>query len=320
MSKKRIALIVLAVAAVALSLFNASWLAPAPRGKLQIIAHRGVAQPFDRAAEAGCTATGIRAPEHNYIENTIFSMQRALALGADVLAVEVQPTADGQMVVFGDATLDCRTDGAGPVATQTLAELKALDAGHGYTADRGATFPLRGRGVGAIPTVEEVLRGLPTASFIFLLGGSDPRQADMLIAAFQRAGMAVDERHGFAGDPAVTARVKQLAPDAWTFDPRALGNCLGDYTGMGWAGVVPPSCRGTTIGVPLEGQWRIWGWPKRFLARIAGADSKVIMAASHGEGGIIGIERPDQLAEVPRAYRGYLWVEDMYTVGRSLQR
>ena len=40
--------------------------------------------------------------------------------------------------------------------------LKSLDAGYGYSADGGRTFPFRGKGVGAIPTLAEAVRALPT--------------------------------------------------------------------------------------------------------------------------------------------------------------
>ena len=65
------------------------------------------------------------------------------------------------MVAFHDWTVDCRTQGHGSVRKLSLAELKKLDAGYGYTPDGGKTHPLRGKGIGGIPTVEEVLREVP---------------------------------------------------------------------------------------------------------------------------------------------------------------
>jgi hypothetical protein len=70
--------------------------------------------------------------------------------------IAVHPTADGHFVVFHDWTLECRTDGYGVTRQHTLTELKALDAGYGYTADGGKTFPIRGKGVGLIPSLDEV--------------------------------------------------------------------------------------------------------------------------------------------------------------------
>jgi hypothetical protein len=35
---------------------------------------------------------------------------------------------------------------------------------------------------------------------------------------------------------------------------------------------------------------------------------------------VTGIEQPEQLGDVPRDFRGYLWVEDIWNVGPALQR
>jgi glycerophosphoryl diester phosphodiesterase len=320
MSKWRIAALALAVLAVALSLLNASWLAPAPRGKLLLVAHRGLAQRVrEGAGDESCAATRIRPPDHLFIENTVFSMQNAVRFGADAIELEVQPTSDGRMVVFADPTLDCRTNGKGPVRAHTLAELKALDIGHGYTPDGGKTYPLRGRGIGGMPTVEEVLQKLPTIRLIFNFRSEDPRDADALVAAFGRASVKIDDKYGFYGHPGVTARLKRLVPSAWIpFEPK-MSACLDDYLKFGWSGFLPASCRDTNVAIPLHSQWTIWGWPNRFLSRMAGAHTKVLIVADYEGGTFTRIERPDQLGDVPRDFRGYLFIEDFHTVGRALQ-
>ncbi len=322
MSKWKITGITVAVFTVVLSLLNASWLAPTPPGKLLLIAHRGVAQQFSREGlgRQDCTATRIRKPEHNYIENTVPSIQRAYFLRADVVEVDVQQTKDGQMVAFHDATLECRTNGEGRVRDHTLAELKALDAGYGYTADGGKIFPLRGR-IGAIPTVEEILRAVPKQRLLFHFKTRYPGDADALAAAFARAGAPIDDKISFYGPKRVLDRMRRHAPKSWMFDTRDMKRCSMDYLKWGWSGFTPESCRDATLMVPLNYQWAIWGWPNRFLSRMAGVDAKVIqMGELENFDAPVGIERPEQLGEVPRSFRGYLWVEDIYAVGRSLQR
>lgn len=321
MTRRKQLLIAVAAFAVVVSLLNASWLAPRPQGKLTMVAHRGVAQQFDRAGidNETCTAARIRPLEHNYIENTIRSMQRALMLGADAIELDVHPTRDGAMVVFHDWTLECRTNGKGPVRAHSLADLKKLDVGYGYTADGGKTFPLRGRGIGAIPTVEEVLRALPQTGLVFNFKSRNPRDADGLLAAFQRAGVAVDSKYSFYGHPQVISRLRQRVPGAWTWWKGDMKACLVDYMTVGWSGYVPENCRNTTVALPLNYQWAIWGWPYRFLDRMADANTKVILLGDY-DGTIAGLERPEQLGEVPRHFNGYLWVEDIHSVGRALQR
>lgn len=99
-------------------------------------------------------------------ENTLAAFRNGADVwGADMTELDVHASADGHCVVIHDPTVDRTTDGVGAVAELTLAELQKLDAGYRFTADGGATFPFRGRGVN-IPTIDEVLSALPRMRFI----------------------------------------------------------------------------------------------------------------------------------------------------------
>ncbi|MCC6765991.1 MAG: glycerophosphodiester phosphodiesterase [Deltaproteobacteria bacterium] len=65
-----------------------------------------------------------RAPE-----NTHAAFAAALALGAEAIELDCQLTADGELVVIHDETLDRTTEGHGPVGDRTWDELARLDAG-----------------------------------------------------------------------------------------------------------------------------------------------------------------------------------------------
>ena len=213
MNRKKWALVLLAGLCVALTLLNASWLAPAPAGELAVIAHRGTIQPEDPAPD-GCPARHVRLLAHGYIENTLLSMQGAVAYGARGFALDVRTSADGHAMIFRDPTLECRTDGSGRVSQRPLAYLKGLDVGHGYTSDGGRAFPLRGRGVGAMPTAAEMIRAFPQRILIFKLKRprmpmpSSPRSArpggDRRPPRFRRhargAGAAADAHASRLGD------------------------------------------------------------------------------------------------------------------------
>ncbi len=80
---------------------------------MRVIAHRG--------------ASGY-APE-----NTRAAFERAIEMGADAIETDVRLSADGELVLMHDATVTRTTDGRGPVADHTLAELRALDAGSWYS-------------------------------------------------------------------------------------------------------------------------------------------------------------------------------------------
>jgi glycerophosphoryl diester phosphodiesterase len=167
--RKRTIVLMAASAAIGAVYFNnASWrVAPPPDPSLRLIAHRGGHQTFSREGldSETCTATRIHPPMHDYLENTIRSMRTAFDKGAEIVELDVHPTTDGRFAVFHDWTLECRTEGHGPTRDHPLVALKQLDIGHGYTADGGKTFPFRGKGVGQMPDLEDVLAALPEGRF-----------------------------------------------------------------------------------------------------------------------------------------------------------
>lgn len=59
-------------------------------------------------------------------ENSLAAMDRSLAAGAEIIEVDVRATADGQLVLMHDETVDRMTTGSGAVAAMTLAQVKAL--------------------------------------------------------------------------------------------------------------------------------------------------------------------------------------------------
>ena len=64
-----------------------------------------------------------------YPENTMLAFKKALEVGVDQIETDVRITADGELVLIHDATVDRTTNGTGKVCEKTLAELRELDAG-----------------------------------------------------------------------------------------------------------------------------------------------------------------------------------------------
>ena len=305
------------------TLSNASWLAPDPAGKRTLIAHRGVSQLFDHTGVGRdtCTATRIRAPEHDYIENSLPSIRAAIGRDANMVELDIAPTKDGQIAVFHDWTLDCRTDGKGPIRDATMDELRKLDIGYGYTADGGQSFPLRGKGVGMMPSFDEVLSQLGHLSLLINFKSSDPKEAEMLLAAFAKAGIDPnDGRFGFYGKGKPIEIIREKAPKAWAMDPDSARTCTTDYIKYGWSGWYPPSCVGNTIIVPLNRQWAFWGWPKRLQARAAAHDTRVLLVGDQDDKASgLGLHNVYQLQKIPAAFTGYVWIEDIYNLGPALR-
>jgi glycerophosphoryl diester phosphodiesterase len=93
-------------------------------------------------------------------DNTRYAFEQAVALGVDVLEMDIHSTADSVLVVIHDSTVDRTTDGSGAVHDFTFAQLQALDAGYRWTPDDGQTFPYRGQGI-TVPALEELFVAFP---------------------------------------------------------------------------------------------------------------------------------------------------------------
>jgi len=99
---------------------------------MQLMVHRGAAE---------------LAPE-----NTLWAFRYAIAYDVDYIEVDVQQTLDHRYVAFHDPTLDEKTDGSGPVAAKTFAELRALNAADNVRWKGSAYDPA------PLPSLEEVLQ------------------------------------------------------------------------------------------------------------------------------------------------------------------
>jgi glycerophosphoryl diester phosphodiesterase len=116
--------------------------------------------------------------------NTFFAYERALANGADMLEMDVNITADRQLVVFHDTTVDGRTNGTGRVNELTVAQLKTLDAADGWPEYRGIATGERRAPKGftredfQIPTLREVLERYPKVLMNIEIKGPAPDTTD----------------------------------------------------------------------------------------------------------------------------------------------
>jgi glycerophosphoryl diester phosphodiesterase len=143
-------------------------------------------------------------------ENTLLAFKTTAERWPDaVIETDARLTADGQVVLLHDDTLDRTTDGKGPLSKLTLAEVRKLDAGYPFTRDGGKTFPYRGRGV-TIPTLAEALKAASRSRFEIELKPVDG-VADAVVEVI-RAAKAEDRVLLASFDPRLAARARKLAP------------------------------------------------------------------------------------------------------------
>ncbi len=126
--------------------------------------------------------------------STCFAIRRALEAGATGIELDVHSTADGELVVSHDATVDRTTDGAGEIASLSLDELRGLDNAYWFVP--GA----------------DVTPGLEPASYPYR--GRAPRDRDFGIATLAEALAVID---GFPG-VVVNLDVKQTAPQVEPYE------------------------------------------------------------------------------------------------------
>jgi len=322
MKKRWIAAGLLGLAIAGLYWTNASWRAPKPQGRLTVVAQRGLAQVFDRkrvTAET-CTAALIEPPTHGYIDNTIPSMAAAFAAGAEVVELDLSTTADGEFVAFHDLDLGCRTNGQGPPYKQPIAVLKTLDVGHGYTADGGRTFPLRGKGLGLMPTLAEVLEAFPGRRFLIQMKQGPKDMAPRLARYLDAHGADWSRLAFFGPEPRLEALVR-AHPGARLWNEKAAARCSMGYLLLGWSGHVPAGCRGGMIVVPVTQGWAVWGWPNRFADRMARHDVEVLLVGGIDKPGPTGFWRVDtarDVAHIPPGLPAQVWTDHVETVGPLL--
>ncbi len=168
--------------------------------------------------------------------NTLYAMKRSLALGADMLELDVGVTADDRIVVLHDNSVDRTTDGTGSVNGLSLAAVQKLDAAYWFVPGRNtvhdlpaASYPYRGIRTGArpvpkgfrredfrVPTLDEVLSAFPRTPMNVEIKGVDgkdlavyahgadvlaallvkSRRTDVIVTSFEQS--AIDRFHVLA--------------------------------------------------------------------------------------------------------------------------
>lgn len=118
-------IIIISVMTVAGLLLNITYIKALYKGNVNL--NMGILTETQITAHRGYSAI---APE-----NTLYAFEEAVGIGADYIELDVQLTADGQLVVFHDKTIDRTTDGKGELSKYTYNELQEFSAGKWFKKD-----------------------------------------------------------------------------------------------------------------------------------------------------------------------------------------
>ena len=124
--------------------------------------------PWIRIAHRGASGT---APE-----NTVSAFKKALEIGVDAVELDLHGTADGEVVVIHDSTLNRTTNLRGSVNQATLETIKRADAGEWFDAEFAGE---------PVPTLEEALECI-TQETIAVLEIKDPLIAEAVVAKIHK--------------------------------------------------------------------------------------------------------------------------------------
>jgi glycerophosphoryl diester phosphodiesterase len=138
---------------------------------------------------------GHRGAPREYRENTLPSFRRAFEVGANAVELDVHGTSDGVVVVHHDAATNSRPGESGTVAVIAESSLPMLS---------GVAV-----GTDTIPTLEELLRIVPTHGTVYVEVKA-PRIEAQVIADIRASGRTCAV-HSF--DHRVARRVHDLAAD-----------------------------------------------------------------------------------------------------------
>lgn len=259
----------------------------AHKKKYEIIAHRGVHQHYHKEEKDsrskisrhellyGCEATKMKKPTHQYIENTVDSIQAAFDYGATIVEIDIRPTKDNQLVVFHDGTLDCKTNGKGNIWNYTVEELKKLDVGYGYTYDKGITYPFRGKGVGGIKTFKEILQHFPNKKFLIdNKNGNNLKVAELIIKTISELQAEQKKRIYLWVNDKAYRYIHQRMPliKRLLLTRKAHKKYFKKYIfSIGLIGI-PEEYSGEGLGIPINYTKYVWGWPYKFLRIMDDAD------------------------------------------------
>lgn len=301
---------------VAIWFNNTSMFSPNHNKQPELLAHRGLGQTFDLEGVKWNTNTAeiIHEPEHPYLENTIEGIAASIQYGADIVEFDVHLTRDKQLAVFHDFILEHRTNGKGQISDYIMDDLRKLDIGYGYTADGGKTYPFRGKGIGKMSSVKEVLDAFPETGWLIHIKSGGIESAKILESHLISLNGNWQQRVALYGDDAAINYYRNKYPKIKTLTKSIIKKAFFQYLLIGWTGYVPKTMRNFEMHIPVNFAWLLWGWPDKFLQRMDSVNTRVVLV-QYVNGWSDGFDSEMDLKKLPSNFTGCIWTNRIDIVG-----
>lgn len=117
-----------------------------------------------------------RGDSARYPENTMPAFESADTMGVDVIETDVHLTADREIVIWHDETLERMTGDDRAIPSLLWDDIKTVNAGYHFTPDSGLTYPYRERPVNPV-LLKDVLIRFPNMRFNVDLKDNNPELA-----------------------------------------------------------------------------------------------------------------------------------------------
>ncbi|MCP4163938.1 MAG: glycerophosphodiester phosphodiesterase [Deltaproteobacteria bacterium] len=320
-SKRKYFVRILLILILFIILNNCNFVTDKSKKNISLLAHRGLGQTFEieNAKWNTNTAKIIYPPEHFYIENTIPSIKAAFNYGADMVEFDIRVTRDKKLVVFHDYIIDFRTNGHGKVSDFTLKELQKLDVGYGYTHDEGKSYPLRGKGVGLMTSIEDIFKNFKGKAFLIHIKDSGNEIGELLLMELSLLSTGDLENISIYGNDQAIKTIKKRYPQVKTFSKKIIKKALISYELIGWSGYIPENIKNVQLHLPIQYAKFLWGWPEKFLERMKSVNTKVFLVNMKGKWSG-GFDNENDLALIPGGYSGYVWTNRIDTISSSVKK
>ena len=114
----------------------------------------------------------------------------------------------------------------------------------------------------------------------------------------------------YGAEPPVD-RVLQRLPDLRGLTGTSVKACMLRYVLLGWSGYMPAACRHTFVLLPSNWTWLPWGFPHRFVARLAEHGTEVfLIGPNSGRDWMSGVDTDEAMREAcSDHYSGGIWTD-----------